>query len=606
MLSRSDEAVRHRVLKTKAVSHRFKVRAIAGMLPTHLHEFKRLRDGNDHAHIYADNITGGKCICALMGRCTPLACCCSAVTTMEHAMAHCLVSEDVREHARDRVRALWADGHDDSEPATQYMSSPPAGWLPEWTWLGMVPLSVTQHASRMTQGQINTAALILAKAGTKVWEARNEEAAKWAEISGVAARKTEVRRRQGRARAPCKRPGRPCKEDADLAPGYRLKKRRARHFEAAATGGVRADTAKASWSMAVLAERTGQPKLDSMVVPVTRDMVASQFSKKPSANEGRHATPHVGKRQRKLAASLRKRLPDGAKPGTLMDAYTTTTYMEELPHRADGKKPKPCILNRSLTVDYDDVDDVIILPGASERVGRVAGFIWCDHGGYRQPDTMDIAYVEDGQQVLEEVSLTDPTWVRAGPSTRPDMAALTEHARCTIAWAAAQGRGGRTSAIRQRIEADCMLLAVPPTEWWAILNNMGFLHATGMSEHFWGATIVRMNTAYASMAPQSNQVPTTTTEERGTADGVGGGPSGKGTPEETAATAHADRRARAWGGEDADRRGGDVQRTHRERCPQWWEALVEHKRQTEEEVQRLVRDTLVQRPRGQMSHQGTT
>ena len=126
MLSRSDEAVRHRVLKTKAVSHRFKVRAIAGMLPTHLHEFKRLRDGNDYAHIYADTITGGKCICALMGRCTPLGCCCSEVETMEHAMAHCLVSEDVHEHARDRVRALWADGHDDSEAATRDMSSPPA------------------------------------------------------------------------------------------------------------------------------------------------------------------------------------------------------------------------------------------------------------------------------------------------------------------------------------------------------------------------------------------------------------------------------------------------------------------------------------------------
>ena len=41
-----------------------------------------------------------------------------------------------------------------------------------------------------------------------------------------------------------------------------------------------------------------------------------------------------------------------------------------------------------------------------------------------------------------------------------------------------------------------------------------------------------------------------------------------------------------------------MQRTQRERCPQWREALVEHKRQTEEEVQRLVRDTLVQRPRG--------
>ena len=146
------------------------------------------------------------------------------------------------------------------------------------------------------------------------------------------------------------------------------------------------------------------------------------------------------------------------------------------------------------------------------------------------------------------------------------MAALTEHARRTIAWATAQDRGGRTSAIRQRLEADCMLLAVPPKEWWAILNNMGFLHATGMSEHFWGATIARMNTAYASMEPPSNQVPATMTEERGTADGVGGGPSGTdGTPEEMEAAAHTGGRARAWGGEDDGRRGGDVQRTQRER-----------------------------------------
>ena len=403
-------------------------------------------------------------------------------------MAHCLISEDVREHARDRVRALWADGNMEMDASTQYIHTPPAGWLPEWTWLGLVPRSVTEQASRLARARINTAAAILAKAGVKVWEARNAEAAKWADTSGVAKRKTEVRRHQRGAHEPSKRPGRPHKDEDELAPAYRHKQRRIRHFEAASVAGVRLDVAKKSWRMTMLAEKTRQPKLDSMVIPVTKDMVTRQFGKKPSHEEGGRRTVHQKKKPRKMAATLRKRLPAGAKPGTLLDAYDTTLYMEELPHDAGGKKPKPCTQNRSITVDYDDV---IVLPGTPQRVGIVAGFIWCDHGGYRQPDNMDITYVENGEQVLEEVSLTDPTWTRAGKRERLSRDALVEHAHLTIEWAVAQDRAGQTRAVRQRIEADCMLLAVLPNEWWTILSDMGFLQATDMSEHFWGPRLRR-------------------------------------------------------------------------------------------------------------------
>ena len=132
MLVQSDEPTRHRVMKMKAVSQRFKVRAVSGMLPTHLHEFRRLRAGNDYDHIYGDYITDGKCVCALAGRCTPLHCCCSAVETMEHAMAHCPISEDVREHARDRVRALWADGNMEMDASTQYIHTSPCSWPARW------------------------------------------------------------------------------------------------------------------------------------------------------------------------------------------------------------------------------------------------------------------------------------------------------------------------------------------------------------------------------------------------------------------------------------------------------------------------------------------
>ena len=253
MLTQACTSTRHRVLKLGAVSQRFKVRAVAGILPTHLHEYKRSREGNAYDYIYGDAIDGGRCVCALAGRCTRAECCCSAVEDMTHATAGCPVSEHIREHARARVDALWADGHAETEASTRYISVPPPGWLPEWTWMGMVPRSVTERASRLAQSRIHTAAVILAKAGVKVWEARNEEAVKWGDATGVTARKTEVRRRQW-TQVPRRRTGRPRKTPDDLEPAYRQLLQRRHHFAEAAAAGVPIASAKAKWRMRMIAD----------------------------------------------------------------------------------------------------------------------------------------------------------------------------------------------------------------------------------------------------------------------------------------------------------------------------------------------------------------
>ena len=95
MLTQTCTPTRHQVLKMGVISRRFKVRAVAGMLPTNLHEYKRSREGNEYDYIYGDSIHGGRCVCALTARCTRTECCCSAVEDMTHAMADCSVSEDV-------------------------------------------------------------------------------------------------------------------------------------------------------------------------------------------------------------------------------------------------------------------------------------------------------------------------------------------------------------------------------------------------------------------------------------------------------------------------------------------------------------------------------
>ena len=116
--------------------------------------------------------------------------------------------------------------------------------------------------------------------------------------------------------------------------------------------------------------------------------------------------------------------------------------------------------NRGMEIDYDDI---VTVPGNPERVGRVAGFIWNTRQGYRMPDEMDIEYIEDGCSVLEEISLTDPRWVK----TRTSGATLNDsqvrnRAKDTVTWSRERRL---TRELRQRIEADCILTGVPPTQW---------------------------------------------------------------------------------------------------------------------------------------------
>ena len=70
-----------------------------------------------------------------------------------------------------------------------------------------------------------------------------------------------------------------------------------------------------------------------------------------------------------------------------MDAYTST--------------------NRSMEVDYDDI---VIMPGNPERVGRVASFIWNDHQGYKMPDEMDIG-------TLNTLKMEDRCWRKSAYPT---------------------------------------------------------------------------------------------------------------------------------------------------------------------------------------------
>ena len=397
---------------------------------------------------------------------------------------------------------MWADGHEESAASTQYIRLPPPGWLLEWTWMGLVPRSVTEGASRMARSRINTAAVILAKAGAKVWDARNAAAVKWADAVGVTARKTEVRRRRW-TQEPRRRTGRPQKDPDDLAPVYRQQVQRQRHFAEAAAAGVPIASAKAKWRMRMLAEKTRQPTLDVLVVSITRETAARQFraSARGGAAGGQPSRAAPRKRPRKMAAYFKKRLQAGARPGTQLDAHTMANYTEEMPMAASGKNAETGTENRSMTVDYDDVT---ILLGDPPRVGRVAGFIWCNHGGYRLPDNMDIEYVEDGQKVVEEVSLTDQSWVRArGVHPAPNTVAVAAHAQLTLQWARTKRL---TSAIRQKLEADCMLLAITPIDYWQILSDIGFLSATSMSATYWAATIARMNTAYVAMTGEVHDI----------------------------------------------------------------------------------------------------
>ena len=246
------------------------------------------------------------------------------------------------------------------------------------------------------------------------------------------------------------------------------------HVTAAVAAGCSRRLALAQWRLKRIAIISRQPTLDAVVVPV--DNTKPRRIGKPGPARRRTTKGSHTKRVRRMTKALKKRIPDGAgsSQGADMDAYT--------------------VANRSLEVDYDGI---IILPGNPERVGRVAGFIWNDHQGYRMPDEMDIEYVEEGGSVLEEVSLSDQQWSKARDSrTVLNDSQLRSRAKETVRWSRERHPARE---LRQRLEADCILTGVSPVKWWDVVCEEGFMEATSMSKAYWAATITAMHRAFTEM-----------------------------------------------------------------------------------------------------------
>ena len=93
MLEASDEVMRHKVMKGRAVSTRFKVRAMSDSMPTMKHEGDKVQEGNAYHYMYEAHIEGGKCTCGS-----------GEQETMQHIYGECKHTEAVRVAGVQKVK----------------------------------------------------------------------------------------------------------------------------------------------------------------------------------------------------------------------------------------------------------------------------------------------------------------------------------------------------------------------------------------------------------------------------------------------------------------------------------------------------------------------
>ena len=96
MLEASDEVMRHKVMKGRAVSTRVKVRAMSDSMPTMKHEGDKVQEGNAYHYMYEAHIEGGRCTCGS-----------GEQETMQHIYGECKHTEAARVAAVQKVKTMW-------------------------------------------------------------------------------------------------------------------------------------------------------------------------------------------------------------------------------------------------------------------------------------------------------------------------------------------------------------------------------------------------------------------------------------------------------------------------------------------------------------------
>ena len=191
MLEASDAVMRHTVMKGKAVSTRYKVRAMSDSMPTMKHAWDRVQDDNAYHYMYGDHIDGGKCSYRSW-----------AQETMQHIYGQCKHTKAVRVKAAQKASRLWgkAQRHEEARLLEiDYFTQQGAtmvggGWQQWWRWMGPVSKEVRDKVELGEVKLVLATANILAKAGRDIWDARNEEQQRWELALGITQRKDEARK----------------------------------------------------------------------------------------------------------------------------------------------------------------------------------------------------------------------------------------------------------------------------------------------------------------------------------------------------------------------------------------------------------------------------